>query len=109
MALVTSWVPVAYGQGPELQAWGSTGRAALDLPLALARCRREQLPVVLGREVARQQAHRRQAEGTPTEHWQDHGEPPRRPRRFDAVVRSRLGEMKDGAASGKEDEKPAAR
>ncbi len=67
----------------------------LDLPLARVPGHGEQVPMVLGREVRREQPHRREGHRALSEPLQDDREPPGGPGGLDAPVGGVLGEVED--------------
>jgi hypothetical protein len=62
----------------------------------------DQILVVLGRQVGRQEAHRRHAQGALADHLKNDREPLGRSCRLDAVIGGRFGEAKDRAAVSEE-------
>src|SRR3990172_8859215 len=74
----------------------------LDLPLAsMARCR-EEVTMVGGGEVRREDPDGREGHGAIREHVEDDREPPRGAGRLDAIVGGMLGEMEDLRTVGEE-------
>jgi len=67
----------------------------LDPSLAPSRGRGEELLAIVGRALRGKKADRRQAQRAFGEHPENVGEPPGRPRNFDAVVGRRLGEVQN--------------
>jgi len=78
------------------------GDEFLHLPLAHVAGRGEQVAVVGGREVRREQPHRCESHGAILEHLEDHRELPRGASGFDAIVGGVLGEMENLRTVGEE-------
>jgi len=64
------------------------------------------LTVVGGCQVRGEESHRREVQGTLGEHIKDDGEPPRRPRRLDAVVGLGFGQPQNLHAVRKQRREP---
>jgi len=72
----------------------------LDLPLALVRGGLEQVAMVLGHEMRRQQSHRREVHRSVAEQFEDDGVFPNGPSRLNAAIGGMLGEMEHLHAVG---------
>jgi hypothetical protein len=86
----------------DIRPRSQSGHDLLDVDLALAARGRKEAPVVLGREMRRQQPDARQAHGALRQHLEDHRESPDRARDLDSAVSLVLRERERLAAVSEE-------